>query len=233
MHVLGRLFSVAGIGSLTALSLAAQHYTKPLLNIADTLEEDTTLFIVYIPYHSWSTGLGYSSLPSVVQQFSILPDNLDVQWWLGNRFYMQAGLFTQPDGIVPDNLLFSRGFAVYSGVLFKLFMFPHAYFTPSFNVYFDRFARDSTKQYALTAGPAVGFEYFFSKRFSVATNLFGGGYGWAHQNIAHTDGRYSIHWAIGLSCRYNFDWPRAQNRSLIPEGFNRIEPGSFYSRIQP
>lgn len=172
---------------------------------ADTLEEDTTVYIVYIPYHSWSVGLGYSSLPAVVKNLSLLPDNLELQWWLGNRFYMQAGLFTQPDGVVPDNLFFSRGFALYAGVLIKLFMFPKAYFTPSLNVYYDQFVKDPNKQFAVTAGPAIGFEYFFDNRFSAASNLFGGGYGWARQTLANNNSRYSIHWAMGLALRYNFD----------------------------
>lgn len=183
---------------------------------ADTLDEDTTVYIVYIPYYSWSVAAGYSSLPSVVMKGSVLPDNLELQVWLGNRYYLQAGVFTQPDGIIPDNLLFTEGFAAYGGLAFKLFLFPQAYFTPSFNIYYDRFARDSTKQYAITAGPAIGFEYFFSNRFSLSTNLFGGGYGWARQSLASNDSRYSIHWAIGLMFRYNFNLQPARSESLVP-----------------
>ncbi len=184
---------------------------------ADTSwEVDTTIYYVYIPRYSWSMAMGYTSLPSLVKNASFLPDNVELHWWLANRFYMQIGFFFQPDGVVPNNWFFQKGFAAYAGCTWKLFLRPGLYLIPSWNLYYDYYPADSLLQFSVTLGPTGAFEYFFHNRFSVTAHLLNVSYGVARQKPAEYKTRFTLHWALGISLRYHFDLRPLPDPSLVP-----------------
>ena len=175
--------------------------------VSDSLpEEDTSYYIVYIPKHSWSVGIGYTSVPAIFTEGAFLPNSFEVQWWLKQQFYLQVGAFAQGEGVVPDNYFFNKGFGVYAGATFKLFLFPKAYLIPSLNIYYDQYPDDHGGGWSISTGPTASFEYFLGNRFSLTADLLNISYGYISTgNDFQTSTQITIHRALGLCARYNFD----------------------------
>lgn len=175
--------------------------------IDSAMVEDSSISIAYIPKYDWSIGLEHSYIPGIFTQNAYFPDNLEVAWWLKQRFYMQAGLFFQSADTVPGTTFFTHGFAIYGGATLKLFLFPNAYFTPSLNLTFDKYPDNTVlEQWSISIGPTASFEYFLSNRVSLRADLFNVNIGIASPYFFSDFPVITLHRILGLGVRYSFNW---------------------------
>lgn len=168
---------------------------------------DTGIVVNYIPKYSWSVAIEHSYVPQIFQEpAQYIPDNFEVQWWMVNRVYGNAGIhvFNATDN--KGNLLYD-GFAAYAGANFKLFLFRYAYFTPSWSVYAEvPDDEDSGGGFILSTGPTASFEYFIGNRFSMRLDVINISYGYHFTSDEDASGGLlSFYRALGLALRYNFD----------------------------
>ncbi|MFI5135136.1 MAG: hypothetical protein ACHQD9_04740 [Chitinophagales bacterium] len=179
-------------------------------------EEDTTVYVTYIPRFSWSAGIAYSSLLAPFNSGSAFPDKLEIQAWIRNRLYLQCNAYSFSDGELDNSDYFNRGFALSAGAALKLFLFRNTYFVPSLNLYFDDYPPGSDARWSLTIGPTIAFEYFFLRnRFSAEVTIVDLTWGisakndsTANQNSLST--RLTAHQYLGLGVRYNFDLKKSK-----------------------
>ena len=168
---------------------------------------DSTTVINYIPKYSWSMGIEHSFVPQIFQEpAQYIPENLEVQWWMGNRLYGEAG-FHIFNATYKNKGLVYDGFAVYVGATFKLFMFPNAYFTPTWSIYYEQTPDgDDSPGRIVSTGPTAAFEYFIANRFSVRLDLVNLSYGYFFaEKENESGGQFAVYRAIGLGLKYNFD----------------------------
>lgn len=173
----------------------------------DVTGADTAIVINYIPKYSWSVGIEHSFIPQLFQQpAQYIPDNFEVQWWLGNRIYGEAGfhVFTYDS---KNHETKTDGYAIYLGATAKLFLFPHAYFTPAWSLYYEQKSEATDSGgFIISTGPTAAFEYFIGNRFSLRLDLVNLSYGYySSQKENLRGGQFSVYRALGLGARYNFD----------------------------
>ena len=175
--------------------------------IDSTTAEDSSFYIAYIPKYDWSFGIEHSYIPGIFTQNAFLPDNIEVSWWLNQRFYLQAGIFAESADTVPGTTFFSHGFSIYAGTTLKLFLFSNAYFTPSFNLYFDKYPANTVLEtWSIALGPTASFEYFLSNRVSLRADLFNVNIGIASPFFFSDFPIITLHRFLGLGIRYSFNW---------------------------
>ena len=172
-----------------------------------TPAEDTSVIINYIPKYSWSGGIEYSFLPAQISDGSWVPDNYEIQVWLGNRWYLQVGAFAQYGAASFDNYFFNYGFGLYAGVSMKLFMFNRVYFTPSWNVYYDQTPKNyDVPGWSITTGPTASFEYYPIDHISIRIDLLNYNFGYFHATDGdNSSSNFIAHRGLGVGLRYNFD----------------------------
>lgn len=175
--------------------------------IDSTTAEDSSFYIAYIPKYDWSFGIEHSYVPGIFTQNAFFPDNLEVSWWLNQRFYLQAGIFAESADTVPGTTFFTHGWAIYGGTSLKLFLFRNGYFTPSMNIYFDKYPVNSVLQeWSVSIGPTAAFEYFISNRISLRADLFNVNIGIASPFFFKDFPVITLHRFLGLGVRYSFNW---------------------------
>ncbi len=173
---------------------------------SDTIAESDTLYnVVFIPKYEVSVGIEHSYIPGIFVAQAFAPDNFEIQWWLKQRFYLQSGIFSASTDDVPGTSFFKSGFGAYAGITMKLFLFRNAYFTPSVNLYFDKYGQDSNQEWSLAIGPTASFEYFIFNRLSLRGDLFNINIAASHPNFTGDGPFLTIHRFLGLGVRYNFD----------------------------
>jgi hypothetical protein len=178
--------------------------------IDSTAAEDSTFYIAYIPKYDWSLGIEHSYIPGIFTQNAFRPDNLEVSWWLNQRFYLQAGIFSASADTVPGTSFFTHGFAIYAGTTLKLFLFRNGYFTPSLNIYFDKYPANAVlEDWSIALGPTASFEYFISDRISFRADLFNVNIGIASPFFFSDFPVITLHRILGLGVRYSFNWKQA------------------------
>jgi len=173
---------------------------------------DTSVIINYIPKYSWTVGIEYSYVTQIFQSpATYYPDNFEVEWWIKNRLYGEAGihLYSQYHKSTGNEY---EGFSTYAGATFKLFMFRNAYFTPAWSIYFEPNSNSSdTVGSFLGTGPTAAFEYFIKNRLSFRLDLVNLTFGYHFSPDPGESGtKITTYRVLGLGVRYNFDLRKAK-----------------------
>lgn len=173
-------------------------------------ENDTSVVVNYIPKYSWAVGAAYSSIPGAIDVEQYFPDNYEVQCWLADRWFVQAGVFLVSEKSDSGTLYAKGGFGLYAGGTLKLFLFKNAYLIPSLNLYYDQASSESDEKWALTLGPTLAFEYFLGNRISFTADIVNLSWGYValeptSQQPDDSDFRFLVHKALGMGIRYNFN----------------------------
>jgi hypothetical protein len=185
----------------------------------DSTALDSSYNIVYIPKYEWSIGLEHSYVPGIFIPDGSTPDNVEIAGWITQRYYWQAGAFhvhaidqfieadsvlNLPADTISKSVYFQAGYAFYVGTALKLFLFRNAYFTPSLNLYFDKYEGNPNENWLISIGPTAAVEYFIFNRISIRADFFNFNFG------VGGSGNFLVttHRILGLGIRYNFDIKR-------------------------
>ena len=171
--------------------------------------EDTTVVINYIPKYSWSAGIGYRGIPYSIDLENPYPDNVEIQGWLGQRWYAQVGGFYSVDLSEQGKKDSAKQYGFYGGVTMKLFLFRNAYFIPSLNLFYDKGIENGDLNWSINAGPTLAFEYFILNRFSMTADIINLSFGYISRNdnspCTDCNSIFSMQKFLGVGVRYNFD----------------------------
>jgi len=150
-----------------------------------------------------------------------------------NIFYAEFGFipYSRRSDVIIINPENTAGrvvnYTIYAGTLFKFHVVNKLFFTPSLDLYFQRNLELPAASYVypansiyLAIGPTMGFEYYFSKRFSINTDLLNINYGLkfdlfqnpspqSNQRFLAEHGHASIYKMFSLGFHYNFNWNKA------------------------
>lgn len=139
---------------------------------------------------------------------------------ISKKFYVECAA---EFGSEIENVWFSNStlykdwvpFGFYAGCLFKQRLCKNLFVTPSVDIYYSQ-VRDGlydgevySKQ-VISLGPTLGFEYCFSKRFSLSTDILNLNLGFSSASDIHAGfGYVTVYKVLSLGFHYNFNWKKS------------------------
>ncbi len=137
-------------------------------------------------------------------------------WWEGG---MAFGLSINNSSYSPGTTYKSVSANAHTGALYKVKVFRDFYFTPSIDFYYSVLKHSITDSQTITTinnifsiGPTIGFEYYFSDRISVNTDVINLNYGLlfstddqASGSLFNHHGTFSVYKGLSLGLHYSFN----------------------------